>query len=513
MFIEGHQVTKPLQLKTHSVVVGSGAGGGVAAYHLAAAGVDTIVLEEGGHFKAKDFNQREEDMYPALYRAGGQQWTTDGMVNVLQGSVLGGGTVINAADVTPIEPEVLWHWQKHFGITDITERSLESSYQRIRKQLEVQSPPDYLINRNNSVILETANKLGYKAGVFDTNRKNCIGSGYCMQGCAYDAKRGTHLNYLPQASELGADIYTDIRVDRLERLGTGRYKVHASVLERGSRAYRLPVEIEAERIVLAAGTVHTPAILKRSGFDKGLPQLGKNVSLQPQLLMGAQFDDSDPMTSWRGIPQSSYLSEFDNNHVDHGLGGFRIEGIGGVLGNLVGGVPGIGDAHKQLMKAYPHTQYSLLLVPDRPSGEMAWEWRDDGTVAPKINYTLTEEWQGRLKDGMRTMGEFFFEAGAKQVFFSNNVFDPITSPDELRKVESFPIRPGLSAFFSAHVQGSCRVGLSAETSVVNQDLQLHNLDNIYVVDGSVMPTTASTHTMLPIMAMSDRAMHRMLDLG
>ena len=55
-----------------------------------------------------------------------------------------------------------------------------------------------------------------------------------------------------------------------------------------------------------------------------------------------------------------------------------------------------------------------------------------------------------------------------------------------------------------------RLGLSPDSSVVNQDLELHTLENIYVVDGSIMPTTASTHTMIPIMAMADRAVHRML---
>ena len=72
------------------------------------------------------------------------------------------------------------------------------------------------------------------------------------------------------------------------------------------------------------------------------------------------------------------------------------------------------------------------------------------------------------------------------------------------------VAPGALALTSAHVQGSCRIGLNADVGVVDQNLKLHNLDNIYVVDGSVMPTTASTHTMIPIMVMADRAMHKLL---
>jgi choline dehydrogenase-like flavoprotein len=510
MIIQGHEITAALKLKTHSVVIGSGAGGGVAAHQLAAAGVDTIVLEEGGYFQAKDFNQREEDMMPALYRAGGRQTTTDGMIYVWQGSAFGGSTLINTADATPIEPEVLHHWQQHFGLAHLTEESLAASYQRVYQDLNVHRLEDNILNRNNNVLVETAKRLGYKAGVFDSNRKGCVGSGYCFSGCAYNAKQGTNLTYLPRASERGAQIYTDMRVDRIERLSSGKYRIHASVIERGSRAYRLPVEIDAVRIVLAAGTVHTPAILKRSGFDKGLPQLGRNISLQPQLGMSAHFDASDPMISWRGAPQSCYVSEFDDNRASHGLGGFRMEGIGGLPGIFAGFGNTIGKEHKRLMRDYPHTQFSALLVPDQPTGTMDWEWGPDGKVKPKIEYTPTAEWVQRFRNGLKTATEFMFQAGAKRVSFNSTAYPAITHPDQLAKIDQFPVAPGMVALTSAHVQGSCRIGLNADVGVVDQNLKLHNLDNIYVVDGSVMPTTASTHTMIPIMVMADRAMHKLL---
>ncbi len=510
MIIQGHEIQSPLKVKTHSVVVGSGAGGGVAAYKLAEAGVDTVVLEEGGYYQAKDFNQREEDMMPALYRSAGRQTTTDGLIYVWQGSAFGGSTVINTADATPIEPEVLHHWQQHFGLDQLTEAALAASYERVYRDLNVHRLEDYILNRNNNVLLETAQRLGYKAGVFNSNRKGCIGSGYCFSGCAYDAKQGTNVTYLPRASKLGARIYTDIRVDRIERLHGGTYRIHASVVERGTRAYRLPVEVDCERIVMAAGTVHTPAILKRSGFDKGLPQLGKNISLQPQIGVSAQFDASDKMISWRGAPQSVHMSEFDDNRASHGLGGFRLEGIGGLPGVFGTFDTAIGHEHKRLMQAYPHTHYSALLVPDQPTGTMAWEWGKDGKVKPKIQYTPKAEWVARFKTGLKTITEFLFEAGAKRVAFNSTAFTPITSPDKIGKIDEYKVAPGLLHLTSAHVQGSCRIGLNADVGVVDQNLQLHNLDNIYVVDGSVMPTTASTHTMIPIMVMADRAMHKLL---
>ncbi len=101
MIVEGSPLQTPVALRTHTLVIGSGAGGAVVAHGLAMAGVDTVVVEEGGYFLARDMTQRDDEMLPALYRDAGQQRTRDGLINVLQGSCYGGSTVVNAADCEP----------------------------------------------------------------------------------------------------------------------------------------------------------------------------------------------------------------------------------------------------------------------------------------------------------------------------------------------------------------------------------------------------------------------------
>ncbi len=511
MIVQGHEITSERSLSTHTVVVGSGSGGGVAAFHLAEAGVETIVIEEGGYHVASEFNQREEDMWPMLYRAGGQQMSHDGMINVLQGSCYGGGTVINVSDAFDIPSEVLAHWQKLVGTNEWTEKSLEESYERVHRNVNVKRINKSLLNRNNGMLLETAKKLGWSAEIMHSNRKGCVGSGYCLTGCSYDARLGTNLTYLPWAMEKGASVYTDVRCDRLERINGSKWRVHCTVVERGLRAARLPLTIDCERVVLAASAIFNPAILIRSGLDKGLPQLGKNLSLQPQLGTIGLFDESEEMIHWRGAPQSVEVNEFADNTAEHGLGGFRLEGIGGVLGPVMIMTPGFGREHKRFGAHMRNLSASLLLVPDQPSGEVSYQWGDDGRVSPKIEYVMKDEWKQRLKRGMRKSAELLFAAGAKEVAFGNQAFPSLKSPDDLSRIEQFPIEPGWASFNSAHNQGTCRMGTSPENSVVDQSLKVHTLDNVYVMDGSVMPTTASTHTMIPIMVAADRAVHRLLD--
>jgi choline dehydrogenase-like flavoprotein len=104
MIRTGDAMRAPVVRRAHTLVVGSGAGGAVVAHGLATAGVETVVVEEGGWFQAADMTQRDDQMRRALYRAHGQQLTRDGMINVLQGSCYGGSTVTNAADCEATRP-------------------------------------------------------------------------------------------------------------------------------------------------------------------------------------------------------------------------------------------------------------------------------------------------------------------------------------------------------------------------------------------------------------------------
>ncbi len=513
MIVQGHELERSFERRTHTVVVGSGSGGAVVAHTLASHGVETVVLEEGGYFTARDFTQRDDQMLPALYRDGANQFTSDGMIRVLQGSCYGGSTVINTADCVPTPPEVYAHWKRLLGLQGLDEETLAASQERVFAMLGVRPIAPEQVNPNNRLVLETARKLGLAAGTFQHNRTGCIGSGYCLVGCAYDAKKGAHLNYLPRAVSAGADVYTDVRAERIEPGSDGRFRVLGTVVQRGPRLARLPFAMEADRVVLAAGAVHTPALLRRSGLDRGLPQLGRNVSLQPQMSVSALFPEPVDVTAWRGIPQSAYCEAFDENSAEHGLGGFRLEGISGGLAQVGSGLAGFGFDHKARMAKARHLALALLLVPDRPSGEMGWEWRGERGFRARIDYRMQEEWKARLRRGMRHAAELYFAAGAREVAFGSDAFPPLRGADELDRVLGFPIRTGVTRFVSAHVQGTCRMSGDPRTGVVDAEHRLHGVPGIYVVDASVMPTSASTHTMIPVMTLADRAAHLMLERG
>jgi choline dehydrogenase-like flavoprotein len=344
--------------------------------------------------------------------------------------------------------------------------------------------------------------------VFRHNRTGCVGSGYCLIGCAYDAKQGA-LTYLPRADAAGAALYADVRAERIELDADRAVAVTGSVVERGSRVARLPFRIEAERIVLAAGAVHSPALLAASGAGRSLPQLGRNVSLQPQLPVTATFSDPASIRAWRGIPQAAFCSAGDDHTAEHGSAA-SIEAVSGALAQLGANLRGFGHAHKEAMARLDRTASALILVPDRPSGSITWRERGPLGVAARIEYRMQEEWKARLRRGMRQAAEIY-AAGAERVAFASEIFPELTGPEDLDLIDEFKIRTGVTRFLSAHVQGSCRMSPAAGSGVVDPDHRVHGLANVWVVDASVMPTSASTHTMIPVMTLADRAAHSMLE--
>jgi len=82
-------------LEADVVIVGSGAGGGVSADLLSAAGLRVIIVEEGPLFTTGDFRMREADAYPALYQESAARKTADKAINILQGRCVGGSTTVN----------------------------------------------------------------------------------------------------------------------------------------------------------------------------------------------------------------------------------------------------------------------------------------------------------------------------------------------------------------------------------------------------------------------------------
>ncbi len=493
MIRSGLQVPEGFQARTDVCVIGSGAGGGVAAAVLAEAGREVFLLEEGAHVRAAQMNQREEQMYPLLYRDGGNQTTADGGISVLQGRALGGSTVINLADVVPIPDPVLAHWDRAFGVSRFGAQDVRAAAAEVKAVLGANKIPRTILNRNNQLLLQGGEALGVAGGIMEHNRVGCIGAGYCLLGCAYGAKRSVALTWIPRALETGnIQIQTDARVDRLESTGGRVTAVIGQIIDRATQTPIAPFRVEADAVVLAAGTIHSPLILAASKL--GGRAVGRNLTLQPQSAVAALFPE--PVVFWRGIPQATYLDGFEICSAEVGLGGYRLESVGSApaMTPSLTSLPAI-DLHA-MMSEYPRFAACLCLVPDRPGGRVTRKRNG----RPKITYRFQSEWIPRMRDAMRLAARVFLAAGAESVALPVAGARVVRSEADLDQLDRLPIRANTVPMISAHPQGTCRMAPADREGVVGLNLKVRGTKNLWVLDASIFPTSASTHTMIPVMS-------------
>jgi choline dehydrogenase-like flavoprotein len=495
MIIYPDTITGPQSISADVCIIGSGSGGSVAAMEMAEAGLDVVVLEEGGHYSGADLNQDERDMLAALYR---QRYTKDLNIALTQAMCLGGGPLINMADCVRTPDAVLSMWGKRFGIPDISADRMRPYFEKAEAVLRAAPIADKELNPNNRMVKAGAEKLGYPGENFVNNRVDCIGCGFCLLGCTYGRKQSTIINYLPRAIDAGASIYVSTRADRIEQKDGKAHRVIGAVLDPKTKEERASIEVTASVIMLAANTVNTPQILRVSGITGTSGLVGKNLLLQPHTMVSAFFDEE--LKSYRGIPQSYACTRFEEADEDRGLTGFRIEGGFTLPGQVSTIMPGFGPEIKARMTRYNSMANVMVLVYDEPAGEVSINRHG----RPVISYVLTEDVKARMIRAMKEAARIFFAAGAREVMFTYEVPTIIEDVSQVSIVDERGIEPNTLTLMSFHMQGTCRMGIDPAASVVDPYLESHDVKNLFVVDASVTPSTAASHNMLPIMAMAHR---------
>ena len=248
------QTTK-LELKADVVVVGSGAGGAVAAYELAKAGRSVIVLEAGPYVPSSQFTEDFAQAMDHLYQDKGAQANADGDLLVLQGRCVGGSTVVNGCVAFRTPDYILADWQQKYGLSNLTPEALEPYFSRVESNLGIHVNEEFEVNRNSSVIREGCQKLGISWKPFKRNIRECALTGHCLSGCATDRKQSMLVTYLPWAAQLGAKIYADTQVTRVLAENGKTTGVQAEIIDPVSKQKKADVTVNAQVVVLAAGAV------------------------------------------------------------------------------------------------------------------------------------------------------------------------------------------------------------------------------------------------------------------
>ena len=465
-------------LEADVCVVGAGAGGAVVAAELAEEGARVVVLEAGPEHDADGFTARPGEMTPRLYRDGAQTVTLGRPPIALPlGQGIGGTTLINSGTCFRTPPRVLERWAGEFGI-DVDEASLVPCFERVEAALSVSEVTPELAGANAEVARRGAERLGWSHGYLRRNARGCVGSGVCAFGCPTSAKQHTGITYIPRARAAGARVLTGASV---RKVVVQRGRARAVEATRGGTR----LTVKAPTVIVAAGTIHTPLLLARSGLGAASGQLGRNLSLHPATAAFALMEEVVDMA--RGVPQSFYVDEF----ADQGI---LIETVAGPPAYAAMSLPLIGARHAEVMARYRNLAQVGLMVSDDSRGRVR-------SIAgrPVISYDLGAADLVRFRDGIGALEQLLSAAGAQEVFLP---LRPNVSPERAR-----PTDLRLMGF---HPLGTARADARPAHGVVAGDLQLHGARGVYVADGSVVPSSLGVNPQLTIMALATRLAFHLL---
>jgi choline dehydrogenase-like flavoprotein len=485
----GTDVTRDTEVSADVCVVGSGAGGAVLAEQLVAKGLHVVMLEEGGYHTRREFNMRESWAYPALYQEMGNRATDDQSVLILQGRSVGGGTTVNWCTCFRTPARVLDVWASQYGVQGFSEAALLPHWEALEKRLHVREWPLEAMNRNNRVLWDGCGKLGFSRGLVRRNVNNCADLGACGLGCPIDAKQSMLVTLIPDAVEQGMDVYANASARRLLVEGRRVQGVEAQLLEPSRDVPSgVTLTVRAKTVAVCGGAINSPALLLRSGLT-GQGNVGKRLFLHPVVIMAAQMEEA--VEAWAGAPQAAYSHHF----IDRGPGktGYFLE-VPPLYPMIAATVlPGFGASHQELMAKLPQTQVTIAITADGfLPGEVGGTVRLNHPTERRvhIDYPIRPwQWEA-FRDACQVMARVQFAAGAREVISLHSQPVRLKPGDNVeRLLAAAPWEPGRVRVATAHQMGGCCMGKDPQHSVVDSSLRYHGLDNLFVVDGSVFPTS------------------------
>lgn len=489
---------RDLHLDADVVIVGTGAGGGTAAEILSEAGLHVVMIEEGPLKSSSDFHMLEREAYPQLYQDSAARQTKDKAITILQGRSVGGSTTVNWTSSFRTPATTLAYWRERFGLAEYTPQLLDPWFERMERRLNVH-PWDVPPNENNAVLQRGAAKLGIPTGIIPRNVKGCWNIGYCGMGCPTNAKQSMLVTTIPSALDRGAVLVHHARAERFTLSGDTVSGLECSALDAQdlqNRPYQITVT--AKTYIAAGGAIGSPALLLRSRIPNPHRRLGRRTFLHPVVLSAAIMPE--PVNPFSGAPQSVYSDHFLNTQAVDGPLGFKLEvpPVHPLLAAVT--TPGYGAAGAALMANLPHLEVIIALMRDgfhegSPGGDV--QVRHDHN--PILDYPITPYMWDGMRRALLTMAEIQFAAGATSVLPIHEMATPSRSWNEAKaQIESLPMEILLTKVVSAHVMGGCAMGADERTSVVAGNGRHHTIDNLYVFDGSVFPTSLGVNPQLSI---------------
>ncbi len=497
----GHDGSMP---EPDIIVIGSGAGGAIAARNLATLGHDVLIIEAGPHYPSQRITHEERRMTARLFKDGGIQTSSDNDFVVFQAHCVGGGTVINNGICLRVDQIGLIHPQAQ----DVLDKwgAIGAPIDRTRFGASYQAVEDYLgiaqidpkIGRHNGahMLAGWAKVAAASTDPMDAAapaayfRKNwgptsvgaeCAYCGYCNTGCPYGRKHGMAQSYLIDAVQKGARILADATALCINwRDGHADRKTADSVtIVFPDGRERM---IKAKRgVVVAAGTMASSRILTASGIDGA----GEGISLNIASPVSALMPPGQMVRAWDEDQMTSYVDRGDYLLESHFQPPMSMATL----------LTGWFADHARKMHNYSRIASSGILFPADRRGRVNGNGFDF-KLDVEVDLPL-------IRRAVAKLARVHFANGAEEVYPALTR-GGVLYPDS--DIEGYLFARMKEAddvvLSSSHPHGGNAINEDPENGVVDPHCRVHGTDNVMVTDASVFPSCIRVNAQLTTMAMA-----------
>ncbi len=493
------------------LVVGSGPAGSVLAHELRRGGKRVVLVERGSFVVPGSMETRLiEDLIDT-------RTSVDGGIRIRNGMAVGGGSQVNvdlcfAPTLPSIQAKIEgWRHDGRIGEADFTKAQLAGAYEWVKSAIGTRVLAESEINPNNRTLWDGAKLAGLHPKLYDLNTYPPGRSPYPVTD-----KRSAESQLVIEAIEDERNplsMIPDADVRRVLFDGSGARKaigvevrMRAPIGEAGVIAdpngLGLPagemVTISARNVILSAGALGSATVLLRSQVPND--QIGRGIVLHASMPIMGMFDRT--IDALVGTQASVFV---DDRLIQDG---YAMESMSDQP--LYAGLMSPGPAlHTfEMVKSYRNLAGFGVMLIDTPSP--ANRITLDAAGEPRVEYTLSESDKARFRRGVAEAIRIMFLAGAKQVFLpttedilgagSNEAHAAVlTDKSQADSVERrLQFVPNQTIVTSAHMQASNKMGSSPSDSVVSREFRVWGTEGLYVVDGSVFPTSIGANPMQSI---------------
>lgn len=518
--------TLGIEMEADVIIIGSGAGGGVAAQALSTPNLRVLILEKGSYVAPGTHTLVEEDAMETMYEGRSFLTTSDASINVLAGSTLGGGTAVNWACSLDPPVSLLEEWATEHSLPHLVSDQFQEYLQFVKERMGVHGGDTVVHNQANQLLLQGGEKMGYTTKIAPQNGLGSHDCGWCCFGCAFGHKQGSNHSFLVDAAQQGAGVVVHCTVEKIlhtsipetfgeSLISSGKHACGAVfTVKDAATGELLRCRVFAPLVILSAGSLHSPLVLSRSGLGKN-PHVGCNLRMHPSMAIVGVFPPSQPVKCYSGAILTALVET--PPHPDDFIGS-ELQYLYSSKIELSSPHPGLAAASikwqgcfssKRNLLSYDHIAPFVGLQRDSGSGSVT----EGDYGLPRIIYRASKKDCASLTRALVAGMHMLAKAGAVKVItplFTIN--DPEIDPElntrdpgfimQVQEVKKHGIRPTHCAMFSAHQMGTCRMNGTKGKGVVKPSGEAWDVDGLFICDASVFPTSSGVNPMLTTLAMS-----------